>query len=188
MSTQPISSPSYQAHPPLQIVRTLPESDADRLSASRPRATASRAANASGGHLVAPGMASYLPLKRCGDLLLAIVILVLSAPVVLLAGLLVRLTSRGPAFYRQVRMGLDGRLFTLLKLRTMRQDAEAHSGPVWACDHDDRITPFGRLLRQTHIDEFPQLLNVIRGEMSLVGPGPGRPEFAASGELGVHAY
>src|SRR5262245_27812348 len=184
MSTQPISSPSYQTLPPLQIVRPLPESGADRLPVNRLRQTAA----ASAGHLVAPGMVSYLPFKRCCDLLLAIVILMLSTQVVLLAALLVKLTSRGPAFYRQVRVGLDGRLFTLLKLRTMRQDAEAHSGPVWACDHDPRIPPLGRLLRQTHIDEFPQLLNVIRGDMSLVGPRPERPEFVARLDWEVPHY
>ena len=86
--------------------------------------------------------------------------------------ILVKLTSRGPALYRQVRMGQGGRHFTLFKLRTMRQDAEAATGPVWSTENDPRITPLGHLLRRTHIDEFPQLWNVLRGEMSLVETAP----------------
>jgi hypothetical protein len=85
-------------------------------------------------------------------------------------------------------MGLAGRPFTLIKLRTMKHDAEAQSGPVWATDHDVRVTPIGQLLRQTHIDEFPQLINVIRGDMSLVGPRPERPEFVARLDWEVPHY
>jgi lipopolysaccharide/colanic/teichoic acid biosynthesis glycosyltransferase len=128
---------------------------------------------------VSPGVAWYLPLKRLGDFVFAAGLLIVFAPVVILGALLVRLTSRGPAFYRQVRLGQDGKRFTLLKLRTMRHNAEAETGPVWSTHNDTRVTPLGKLLRKTHIDEFPQLLNVLKGEMSLVGPRPERPEFVA---------
>jgi lipopolysaccharide/colanic/teichoic acid biosynthesis glycosyltransferase len=126
-----------------------------------------------------PGHSWYTPVKRVADCLFAAVLLVLASPVIAAAALMVKLTSRGPALYRQVRMGKDGRHFTLFKLRTMRQDAEAATGPVWSTENDPRITPLGHLLRRTHVDEFPQLWNVLRGEMSLVGPRPERPEFVA---------
>jgi lipopolysaccharide/colanic/teichoic acid biosynthesis glycosyltransferase len=90
---------------------------------------------------------------------------------------LVRLTSKGPGIYRQARVGKDGRRFMMYKIRTMRQDAEASTGPVWTHPRDPRVTPIGRLLRKLHLDELPQLFNVIRGEMALVGPRPERPEF-----------
>jgi len=124
-----------------------------------------------------PGMSWYIPVKRWGEALCAVVLLVLSSPLIVAGALLVKLTSRGPAFYRQVRVGKDGRHFTLYKLRTMRNDAEKGTGPVWSTENDPRITPLGHLLRRTHIDEFPQLVNVALGQMSLVGPRPERPEF-----------
>ena len=91
--------------------------------------------------------------------------------------LLVRLTSRGPGIYKQARVGKDGRKFMMYKIRTMRQDAEAASGPMWTQAHDPRVTFLGRVLRKLHLDELPQLFNVLKGEMSLVGPRPERPEF-----------
>ena len=127
------------------------------------------------GGICAP--AWYLPIKRCFDLFAALALLLVAAPILAVGAVLVKLTSRGPAFYRQVRVGLDGQTFTLLKLRTMRHNAEAETGPVWSSGNDPRVTPLGDLLRRTHIDEFPQLLNVILGQMSLVGPRPERPEF-----------
>jgi lipopolysaccharide/colanic/teichoic acid biosynthesis glycosyltransferase len=137
---------------------------------------------------VSPGHGWYLPLKRGCDLVLALVLVILSAPVVLLGAVLVKLTSRGPAVYRQVRVGLEGRTFTLLKLRTMKHNAEADTGPVWSTDNDGRVTAVGSLLRRTHIDEFPQLINVLRGEMSLIGPRPERPEFVAKLDWEVPFY
>jgi lipopolysaccharide/colanic/teichoic acid biosynthesis glycosyltransferase len=92
-------------------------------------------------------------------------------------GVAVRLTSRGPALYHQKRVGQHGRLFTVHKFRSMRRDAEAASGAVWASARDPRVTPFGRLLRRTRLDELPQLWNVLVGDMSFVGPRPERPEF-----------
>ena len=115
--------------------------------------------------------------KRVGDISGSIVGMALAAPLMLIAAVLIRLTSRGPVFYRQQRVGQDGRLFTIHKLRSMRTDAERESGPVWASDNDDRVTPVGRVLRRTRFDEVPQLWNVLRGEMSLVGPRPERPEL-----------
>ncbi|HVX15444.1 MAG TPA: sugar transferase [Pirellulales bacterium] len=105
------------------------------------------------------------------------VLLVPALPVIGLLVLVVRLTSRGPGVFRQTRVGLAGRHFTMYKLRTMRIDAEAGTGPVWTQENDPRVTAVGRLLRRLHLDEFPQLFNVVRGEMALIGPRPERPEF-----------
>ncbi len=116
-------------------------------------------------------------IKRAVDLVGALCLLALTAPLVLLAALLIRLTSPGPAFYTQTRVGKDGRCFKLVKLRTMIADAEARTGPVLAASADPRITAFGRALRAAHIDELPQLFNVLRGQMSLIGPRPERPHF-----------
>jgi sugar transferase (PEP-CTERM system associated) len=115
--------------------------------------------------------------KRALDVALALAGLVVGAPVLLTAAAAVKLTSRGPALYRQDRVGLNGRIFTIYKLRTMRADAEAGTGPIWSALNDRRITPVGRFLRQTRIDELPQLWNVLRGDMSVIGPRPERPEF-----------
>jgi Undecaprenyl-phosphate glucose phosphotransferase len=115
--------------------------------------------------------------KRAMDLGLAAVGLVILAPLLALIALAIRLTSTGPVLYRQDRMGLDGRSFEVLKFRSMRVNAEAESGPVWAADGDGRRAPLGRLLRRYSLDELPQLWNVVRGEMSLVGPRPERPFF-----------
>jgi len=101
------------------------------------------------------------------------------SPFLLLAVLLVKLTSKGPVLYRQERVGLDGHKFTILKFRTMIPDAEAETGPVMCKPDDERITKIGRFLRKYSIDELPQLINVLKGEMSLVGPRPERPEFVS---------
>ena len=116
-------------------------------------------------------------LKRGFDVVVGSVCLLIAAVPMLLIALLVKRSSPGPVFYRQRRMGLDGRQFDMLKFRTMRADAEQTSGPVWASASDPRRTRLGAFLRRTSLDELPQLLNVLRGEMSLVGPRPERPEF-----------
>jgi lipopolysaccharide/colanic/teichoic acid biosynthesis glycosyltransferase len=103
--------------------------------------------------------------------------LVAAAPVVAICVFLVRLTSRGPGLYRQTRVGLKGRVYMIVKVRTMYHNCEGHSGPKWSPVGDPRVTPLGRFLRRTHLDELPQLWNVLKGEMSLVGPRPERPEF-----------
>ena len=116
-------------------------------------------------------------LKRAVDAALAAVLLVLLSPLFLVLYLLVRLTSAGPAFYRQERMSLDGRTFMVWKFRTMDVDAESETGAVWASPDDPRRTRVGTWLRRTSLDELPQLWNVLRGDMSLVGPRPERPVF-----------
>ncbi len=115
--------------------------------------------------------------KRAFDLLVAGPALVLLSPVILFLAVLVRLTSRGPALYRQPRVGERGRIFTLCKLRSMVDGAERETGPVWASEDDPRQTRLGRVLRRFHLDELTELWHVLRGDMSLVGPRPERPEF-----------
>lgn len=115
--------------------------------------------------------------------LLGGLLLVGFTPLILVCVLLVKLTSRGPALYRQTRLGKDGRPFEILKIRTMTCDAETESGAVLCKVGDSRITPLGRVLRFLHLDELPQLVNVMRGEMCLVGPRPERPEIIAKHRL-----
>ncbi len=114
-------------------------------------------------------------LKRTIDVSLGGLALWVFGPLMALIALAIKITSPGPVFYRQERMGLDGERFEMLKFRTMVQDAERFTGPVWAADNDPRVTRLGRWLRWTSLDELPQLINVLRGEMSLVGPRPERP-------------
>ncbi len=116
-------------------------------------------------------------LQSVYSFVLAAVGLVLTLPVFLLAVAAVKLTSRGPALYKQARVGKDGRIFTLYKVRSMYADAERRTGAVWADRNDPRVTPVGRFLRRFRIDEIPQLWNVLKGEMVIVGPRPERPEF-----------
>jgi Undecaprenyl-phosphate glucose phosphotransferase len=116
-------------------------------------------------------------LKRILDLSLGSITLILFSPLMILIGLGIKLASSGPVLYRQERTGLDGKKFQMLKFRTMIEDAEKISGPVWASRDDPRVTPSGRWLRRASLDELPQLFNVIKGEMSLVGPRPERPAF-----------
>ncbi len=115
--------------------------------------------------------------KRLTDIAVSLIALILLSPILLLIAIAVKLTSRGPIFYAQERMGMDGRTFEMLKFRSMRVDAEKQSGAVWAQAGDDRRTPIGALLRSSSLDELPQFWNVLRGEMSLVGPRPERPVF-----------
>ncbi len=116
-------------------------------------------------------------IKRCVDIALSSVGLLCLAVPIGLTALLVRLTSRGPVFYRQERMGLDGKSFSIVKFRSMYDNAEHDTGPVWTVPNDPRVTPFGRVLRRSNLDELPQLWNVLRGDMSIVGPRPERPHF-----------
>jgi lipopolysaccharide/colanic/teichoic acid biosynthesis glycosyltransferase len=140
--------------------------------------------------------------SRIVNFVLAAVALFLALPLLLLIAVVIKLTSRGPVLYTQERVGLDqrtpdmspgnhrrvrdigGKPFTIYKFRTMRVDAEAHGGAVWATQNDPRVTPVGRFLRQYRLDEIPQLLNVMRGEMNIVGPRPERPTIFA--ELREH--
>jgi len=115
--------------------------------------------------------------KRLMDIVGAAYGLVLISPLMMLMAALIKLDSRGPVFYAQERMGLDARPFQMLKFRSMRQDAEAHGRPGWTVEDDPRVTRLGRVIRRINVDELPQLINVLIGEMSLVGPRPERPVY-----------
>jgi lipopolysaccharide/colanic/teichoic acid biosynthesis glycosyltransferase len=130
----------------------------------------------------------YLRFKAASDILLAVILLVVLAPLIAILMVLVKLTSPGPAIYSQVRLGRDGRRFRIHKLRSMTHECERDSGPRWSIGNDPRVTRLGRLLRRTHLDELPQLWNVVRGEMSLVGPRPERPEFVEQLERAIPGY
>ncbi|HEV8640326.1 MAG TPA: undecaprenyl-phosphate glucose phosphotransferase, partial [Methylomirabilota bacterium] len=129
-----------------------------------------------------------LVLKRAMDLVVGGLAFLVAAPLMALIAPAVRWSSPGPALLRQERMGLDGRRFAMLKFRTMRPDAEAATGPVWARQDDPRRTWLGALLRRWSLDELPQLLNVLRGEMSLVGPRPERPVFVEEFRRQIPGY
>jgi exopolysaccharide biosynthesis polyprenyl glycosylphosphotransferase len=121
---------------------------------------------------------AFAAIKRVCDVVMAATGLVLAAPLMAVVAAAIRLTSDGPVLYHQNRVGLQGRIFRIHKFRSMRADAEATTGPVWASKGGDpRVTPLGQVLRRTRFDELPQLWNVIRGDMSFVGPRPERPEF-----------
>jgi exopolysaccharide biosynthesis polyprenyl glycosylphosphotransferase len=124
-----------------------------------------------------PHFGLNLLVKRAMDVMLSFIGLVLLAPLLALIAAAVKLSSPGPVFYRQERCGLNGKPFGMLKYRTMRVDAEAQTGPVWAVKDDPRRTWLGSFLRGTSLDELPQLFNVLCGDMSLVGPRPERPVF-----------
>jgi exopolysaccharide biosynthesis polyprenyl glycosylphosphotransferase len=127
-------------------------------------------------------------LKRGFDLGISSAALVLCAPLMGAIALLVKLSSSGPVLYRQRRMGLDCRPFTLLKFRSMRADAEPPGMPIWSTKNDARCTRVGSWLRRLNLDELPQLINVLKGEMSLVGPRPERPEFIEQFRQGIPRY
>lgn len=126
--------------------------------------------------------------KRAVDLTLSVLLLVLTSPMMVLAALLIKLDSKGPVLYRQERLGRDGRTFELLKFRSMSQHAERDSGPMWTVENDPRITRVGRLIRKLRVDELPQLVNVLRGEMSFVGPRPEREHFVRRLEQKIPYY
>jgi sugar transferase (PEP-CTERM system associated) len=119
----------------------------------------------------------YLGIKRTLDVALSVLLLVCGLPVMALAAIIIKLETPGPAVFRQERVGLLGKRFTVFKFRSMRQDAERKTGPTWAQENDDRITRVGRFLRKSRLDELPQVWNVLRGDMSFIGPRPERPYF-----------
>ncbi|MEW5993832.1 MAG: sugar transferase [Candidatus Zixiibacteriota bacterium] len=157
-------------------------------------------------------------IKRALDILGAVIGLVLTAPLFVILPLIIKLDSSGPVFYTQLRVGQNrrqrnrrddrgngttasgrrlrqrrrddtyGRIFNVIKFRTMKDDAEKESGPVWAVKDDPRVTRLGRILRKTRLDEIPQLINVLKGDMSLVGPRPERPEFVRQLMATVDGY
>jgi lipopolysaccharide/colanic/teichoic acid biosynthesis glycosyltransferase len=130
----------------------------------------------------------YLTCKYAADFVLALLLAVPALPLIFVAALLVKLTSRGPAFYTQTRVGEDGRLFTIWKIRSMIHNCESLTGPRWSMPGDPRVTRVGAFLRASHLDELPQLLNVLRGQMSLIGPRPERPEFVPELERELPGY
>jgi lipopolysaccharide/colanic/teichoic acid biosynthesis glycosyltransferase len=126
--------------------------------------------------------------QRALDILIGAVVLAVAAPVVGLAMLIVKLTSRGPAIYTQTRLGRFGRPFIIYKIRSMAHNCEKQSGVKWSTRGDARVTWVGRILRKTHVDELPQLINILRGDMSLVGPRPERPEIVSALEQVLAGY
>jgi lipopolysaccharide/colanic/teichoic acid biosynthesis glycosyltransferase len=120
---------------------------------------------------------SFNKFKRVCDALLSMSGLIVASPILAFTAIMIKLNSRGPIVYRQNRVGRHGKVFKMYKLRTMNANAEKETGAVWARGDDPRVTSVGRVLRKTHIDEIPQLVNVLKGEMSLVGPRPERPEI-----------
>jgi exopolysaccharide biosynthesis polyprenyl glycosylphosphotransferase len=127
-------------------------------------------------------------LKRLMDIVIAASALTLLSPLMLLLWVVVKITSRGPVLYRQERVGLDKRPYQLLKFRTMRADAESEGSPRWATNNDHRATPVGRIMRRLRLDEIPQFINVLRGEMSVIGPRPERPYFVDLLERDIPYY
>ena len=116
-------------------------------------------------------------MHRKVDLLLSLSALSVTAPLMLVVAVLIKMTSNGPVLYKQERVGLKGKCFKIYKFRSMVRDAEKHTGPVWAIKNDGRVTFMGKVLRKTRLDELPQLINVLKGDMALVGPRPERPHF-----------
>ena len=126
--------------------------------------------------------------QRAVDLVIASTLLVLSLPLWPFVALLVKLTSKGPVFFRQQRVGHWGKTFTILKFRTMHADAEAESGPVWSQPGDTRVTSVGPFLRASRLDELPQLWTILKGDMSVVGPRPERPYFVQTLRAKIPLY
>ncbi len=116
-------------------------------------------------------------LKRIIDVFVSLFILILTSPALIITALAIKIDSSGSVFFKQARCGIDGELFKMIKFRSMQQDAEKHSGPVWSTKNDPRITHIGKIIRKVRVDEIPQMINVLKGEMSLVGPRPERPYF-----------
>jgi exopolysaccharide biosynthesis polyprenyl glycosylphosphotransferase len=132
-------------------------------------------------------MRFYKRVRRFLDMALSIVIGTLTSPLMLLTAIAIKIDSRGPIFYRQERVGLHNTFFRIIKFRSMRVDAEVN-GPVWAGESDSRVTRVGRWIRKMRIDELPQLFNIMRGEMSLIGPRPERPVFVKQLERQIPYY
>lgn len=116
-------------------------------------------------------------LKRFMDIVLSILILIITLPLTLITALAIKLDSEGPIFFVQERMGQNGKIFKMIKFRSMRKDAEKHTGPVWSQKDDPRVTRVGKIIRKIRVDEIPQFINVLKGDMSIVGPRPERPYF-----------
>ena len=164
--------------------------DAQRVPRARAPEPTTMALFASGllGMIISFMRRTYAFAKRIFDMITSIVGIIVLSPLFLITALLVRLTSKGPIFYSQVRVGKKGRLFKMYKFRTMAIDAEKETGPVWAAENDSRLTLVGGFLRKAHIDEIPQFINILKGEMSLIGPRPERPIFVERFKEEISGY
>lgn len=129
------------------------------------------------GYMIGFARKRFREFKRIFDTMLSAIGIVVFAPAIGFTALIIKIVSPGPVFYKQERVGWGGRLFNIYKMRTMRVDAEKYTGPIWAKENDSRLIKFGKIIRRLHIDELPQLFNVLRGDMSIVGPRPERPVF-----------
>lgn len=127
-------------------------------------------------------------IKQCFDFSVALVVLTVSFPLMVLIAIMIKVGSRGPVFYKQERVGYDGKIFEIIKFRSMKQEAEVETGAVWAKKDDPRSTSLGKFLRKTSIDEIPQFINVLKGEMSLIGPRPERPVFIEKFRKRIPSY
>lgn len=131
---------------------------------------------------------TYALTKRVTDIVGSLIAMVLLAPFFALTALLIKLVSKGPVFYTQTRVGKNGENFEIYKFRTMKVDAEKATGPVWASQNDSRLIPFGKIIRKAHIDEIPQFVNVLKGDMSIIGPRPERPIFVEKFKQEISDY
>ncbi len=129
------------------------------------------------GYIIRFARKRFQEFKRCFDVIVSVLGLTLASPIIAVTAILIKRVSPGPVFFRQERVGLNGEIFNIYKLRTMKIDAEKDTGPMWAQEDDPRLIKCGKIIRKMHIDELPQLFNVLRGEMSIVGPRPERPVF-----------
>jgi lipopolysaccharide/colanic/teichoic acid biosynthesis glycosyltransferase len=127
-------------------------------------------------------------IKRAIDIVLSVIGLTITSPILIFSAILIKLDSKGPIIYKQIRLGLNNKVFRIYKLRSMCQDAEKGTGAVWAAKNDPRVTSLGKILRKSRIDEIPQLINVFRGDMSIVGPRPERPELVLTLKTLIHDY
>ena len=168
-------------------VLVLPADQVARIVRDQHRFTAKQVSNQTHKDVLPEQRRLYFQIKYTLDRVIGWLLLVPAAPIIGFFWLMVRLTSPGPGFYRQSRVGLHGQLFDIIKLRSMRNDAEK-GGAQWCTKGDNRMTLLGRLLRKLHIDELPQLWNVACGQMSLVGPRPARPEITQYLELLIPDY
>ena len=130
----------------------------------------------------------YTNLKKILDVIFAVIGILLSIPLILITAIIIKLTSKGPIIYQQERVGLNKKKFILFKLRTMKDNAEVATGPVWAKENDGRVTMFGKILRKSRIDEIPQLLNVLKGDLSFIGPRPIRKCFEDESAKSIPFY
>lgn len=178
-------------------IYSQPTTDSDKLTLgyfSKPKARApepsSLALFGSGllGMLLSFVRSTYILAKRIFDIIISILAVVFLSPLFLITAILIKCTSRGPVIFTQVRVGKEGQHFEIYKFRTMRVDAEKMSGPVWAQENDPRLIPIGRFLRKTHIDEIPQFFNVLKGDMSFIGPRPERPIFVEKFKKEIQDY